>query len=372
MKLQHSIRSGLSRLSAAVFAVSVLLGVVGEAHAANFTIKGSVLSPLPAAPGYPEGILVDHGRVFVAGPARFGTAGTGPSTISMFQDVTGIPLGTITIQGEDLTQEHALSCIAVDAKGRVYALSTQLGVLRLRRSGASWVQEVYADPLPDLPPCGGAPDGSCSPTPTDEPPLVNDIAFDEDGHAYVTDSTQATIWRIAPGGGVPEPWFQNAALGGFPFVPSLVVGVNGVRISPDGASVYVSVTFSVDNPSVGRIFALPRIAAPAAKDLALVHEYPSFEGPDGFAFGAGGLLYVALAGSNEISLLYPGFGEIARLSGPKNSSVPFDAPANIAFDGLGSILIANHALMSGDATHFAVLRAFVGDPGMALWKPVLP
>jgi hypothetical protein len=39
----------------------------------------------------------------------------------------------------------------------------------------------------------------------------------------VTDSFQATIWRVPPGGGAPQVWFQNATIDG-PFGP------NGVRV----------------------------------------------------------------------------------------------------------------------------------------------
>ena len=47
-----------------------------------------------------------------------------------------------------------------------------------------------------------------------------------------------------------------------------------------------------------------------------------------------------------------------------------DNPAGIAFDSRSrSVLIANHALLSGNPAHFAVLKVYVGDPGDPLSQP---
>src|SRR5262249_19160403 len=88
-----------------------------------------LFAPVPAAPGFPEGIAVFGDRVYVAGPARFGTAGTGPSALEEYKRSTGELVRTIAVAGEDLAAEHALSNIAIDGDGRVYGLSTQLGLL---------------------------------------------------------------------------------------------------------------------------------------------------------------------------------------------------------------------------------------------------
>ena len=64
--------------------------------------------------------------------------------------------------------------------------------------------------------------------------LINDLAFDKNGYLYVTDSFQATIWRVPPGGGAPQVWFQNAAIDG-PFGP------NGVRIDKKSEKLYFTV-----------------------------------------------------------------------------------------------------------------------------------
>jgi sugar lactone lactonase YvrE len=119
---------------------------------------------------------------------------------------------TIIVSGEALAFEHAVSNIAVDGQGRIYALSTQLGLIRFTKQDGVYIQGSYGAPVPDLPRCADvAPGIACSPTTIDFPPIVNDIVFDDDGFAYVTDSLQATVFRYAAGGGAPQIWFQSAA-----------------------------------------------------------------------------------------------------------------------------------------------------------------
>ena len=130
---------------------------------------------VPADPGFPEGVAVHGNHVFVSGPARFGTAGTGPSTIQVYDRNTHDLVTTIEVAGEALAFEHALSNIAIDADGRIYALSTQLGLIRFTQMGDGYVQDSYGDPIPDLPTCTAVPGGPCSPTFIDMPPIVNDV-----------------------------------------------------------------------------------------------------------------------------------------------------------------------------------------------------
>ncbi|WP_437275310.1 SMP-30/gluconolactonase/LRE family protein [Sorangium sp. So ce375] len=326
---------------------------------------------VPAAPGFPEGIAVHGNLVYVSGPATFGTAGQGPSKIAVFDRDSKVQKSTITVAGEALGDEHALSCIAIDGDGRVYALSTQLGLLRFTKAGHRYVQESYGAPLPDLPACVAATPGeACSPTPFPTPPIPNDIAFDEEGYAYVTDSLQATIFRYPPGGGAPEIWFQSMALVGGGDLP---IGVNGIRLDPRREHVYFSVTFSLSDTSLGAIYRLPLVDAPDADDLELVHAYTAGEAPDGFAFGRSGKLYVALAGANAISVLDKRGVEESRIESSPGDEIPLDAPANVAFnDPAQTLLIVNHASFTRDASHFAVLRTWVGDKADPLEKPQLP
>jgi sugar lactone lactonase YvrE len=322
-----------------------------------------VLAPVPTPPGFPEGIAVAHGLVWVSGPATFGTAGKPPSKVLLYHAGAGALLRSWDIQGEDLSQEHANSSLALDRLLRVYVLNTQLGIVRISLNGK---QQQYSTPFPDLKPCGQvAP--PCSPAPFDAPPLPNDIVFAANGTAYVTDSTQATIWQVPRGGGAPQIWFQDARL----VSPSF--GPNGIRIDPGGAKVYFTVTEDLQHR--GLVYTLPLVAQPAAADLQVFHEYTNGDLPDGIAFGKSGQLYVAIATpfASGISILSPAGTEVTRLANQGNPIFPYDSPANIAFDGKGSILVTNHAFVTGvtNPEQFTILDVYVADKGLPLHRPII-
>lgn len=303
MKTERNILRKLPALS--LFAISIIgAGQTGvRAQTADRPFGDlRVLATVPFPPGYPEGIAVNGNRVYVAGPARFGTAGEPASKVFAFDMSNGNLVNTYTIQGEDLSQDHANSCIAFDSESRLYVVNLQLGIVRIDLGSGQ--QEIYAPPIPNLLPCSTAPvNTACSPTFFDLPPLPNDIAFDEARNLYLTDSFQATIWRIPPGGGQPEVWFQDSRLD-TPFGP------NGLRLDPAGTTLYFSVTADGVGPFGnflgGKIYTLPVVASPTGSDLQVFHQYNG-EAPDGIAFGRSGRLYVALAApfNSGVSILGP-------------------------------------------------------------------
>jgi len=324
-----------------------------------------ILAQVPTPPGFPEGIAYTNNLVLVSGPATFGTAGGPPSQVLMFSATNGLLLKAFPTKGENLALEHANSSIALDRLNRVYVLNTQLGIYRLSLNGK---QEQYSTPFPDLKPCGTVPPGTpCSPTPFDAPPLPNDIVFDAAGNAYVTDSTQATIWIVPPGGGQPQIWFQDIRLA------STSIGVNGIRLNPARTKVFVTVTADLDGRAF--VYTLPLVAHPSAAQLKVFHEYTNGDAPDGIAFGRSGRLYVTIATpfASGVSILSPKGIEVARLANTTNPIYPYDSPANAAFDGKGSMLLTNHAFATGgaDPDQFTVLDVWVNDTGDPLEKPLI-
>lgn len=322
-----------------------------------------VLATFPTPPGFPEGIAVKGNRVYVSGPARFGTAGTGPSAVFAFDIKSGALVQSYFTQGENLLAEHANSCIAFDGNGRLYVINTQLGIYRLDTETGQ--QESYSSPFPDLPTCtASAP--PCSPNAVDTPALPNDIAFDENGNAYVTDSMQATIWRVPSGGGQPQIWFQDARF------DSPFIGANGIRLSKDRDTAYIAMT--TDFLGQAFIYTLP-VAAPTAANLQVFHQFVPGDLPDGIAFGKSGDLYVAIATpfNSGISVLSPDGTQSVRLGNPVGSPIfPYDSPANIAFNHKGSLLVTNHAFATMIPSQFTVLDVFVDDHGAPLAKPSIP
>ena len=51
--------------------------------------------------------------------------------------------------------------------------------------------------------------------------------------------------------------------------------------------------------------------------------------------------------------------------------VPFDQPASAAFLG-DRVLVTNHALFSRNPNSYAVLDVFADEPGLPLFRPVIP
>ena len=390
---------------AVAFSSSVSSAVLaGEPGGRRFS-DTQLLTSLPT-PGFPEGIVVEGTTAYVSGPATFGTAGQGPSPIHAIDTRTGEQLGSLYIEGEDLSQEHALSSMTSDGEGRLYVLSTQLGVIRIDPNTGE--QEIYAT-IPHLQACNELPPGPCVPSPGsacledapsvscgsgrclppgpcapgesclppgpcqpvafDRGSLPNDLAFDDEGNLYITDSFQATIFRVTPGGGVAEAYYQDPAFD-TSAIPGFALGFNGIRVSPDRAHIYFTQSFGAN----AGVWKLPRISPSAPSyTLQLVKAYNNFEVPDGLAFGRTGRLYVALAGVNKVGCLMSWGWEFTRFpstSVNETLEMPYDAPANLAFNGRGSLLVVNHALFTGPS-HAAVLDAVVFDTESPLAKPIL-
>jgi sugar lactone lactonase YvrE len=354
---------------------ALLVGVAQMAPAAEPDFgEVKVLAQVPQ-PGFPEGIVRRGLLAFVTGPATFGLAGNGiPSKIWVYNTLNGNLLFTKDVAGEDLNQEHANSCAAMDGFGRLYVLNLQLGIIRF--DPLLITQHQYSEPFPDLKPCNQVQPGTpCSPMPADLPPLPNDIAFDRFGNAYVTDSLQATIWRVPAGGGKPQIWFQDLKLAPSLTIPGSI-GANGIRINPQHNKVYVAV--SIDSNGQGYIYTLPLVNHPNPGSLNLFHSFAPGDIPDGIAFGASGVLYVASATpfNSAIIGLRSNGTEVFRLTNPPGSPInPYDSPANIAFNGLGSLLVTNHAFATGgmNPQQFQVLQVYVNDQEAGLFKPfILP
>jgi sugar lactone lactonase YvrE len=309
------------------------------------------------SPGYPEGIAVHGSLVYVSGPAAFGFADA--SKIFAFDKETGALVKTITVQGQTRVPK-AISCIAFGEDDDLYVLDEEQGVLKINVETGK--QSVYAAPFFPVYTSAFAPPA---------PLLVNDLAFDKRGYLYVTDSFEATIWRVPPGGGAPQVWFQDSRIDG-PFGP------NGLRVDPKSDRLYFTITF--DGAGAGYVYTLPLVDHPAASDLQLFHAYTPGAGPDGVAFGKSGKLYVALAGYNQISVLGADGTEEARYSGPAadasnpSQPLPWANPSAIAFDDKSrSLLVANHAIFFPTPEQFfAVFDVFVDDKADHLNEPHIP
>lgn len=369
----------LRRFGAAIVGFAIALTTLVAAphsHATKRPLGDSrVVARMPAAPGYPEGIVVQGSTVYIATAARFGTSVVppkGPPEVQAFDTKTGEVRARFAIADQDPNRDHGTSGLAFDAAGRLYVLDTQWGIVRFDPATAPASIDPAADPsvvygtsFPDLRPCAAFTAGPCSPTAGDAPSLPNDLAFDAEGNAYVTDSLQATIWRVPAGGGAPEIWFQDPRLdGGF--------GPNGIRL--DAARNYLYFVVSADRTGTGHIYRLP-LATPARDRLESFHAYRGGEVPDNIAWGRSGKLYVALAGTNEIQIVLPDGREQTRFSGPARSAdgdVPYDMPSGVTLDdSTSSLFVNNHSEVLGLPERFVIFDIYVDDRAEPLIRPTI-
>lgn len=353
-----------------VLPLVVVLGslLAGPAGHAQPSIGDTTVFARVGAPGMPEGLAVRDGIVYVSTHTSVrGNAGGAASKIFRFDLSSGAPLGQITIAGQNLAITHGVLAMAFDSAGRLYVVDRNPGRV-IRIDLTSGVQETYAT-IPDLAACRPVlgPATGCAPVTADEPTFADFIAFAPDGSMVVTDLQAATIFRVPPGGGAAQVWYQDAEFDG-------IFGLNGIAVDPTGSKVYFAMTGS-QAPGVplrGVIYTLPLVAAPSHADLRVFHTFlQPAAGPDGIAFGASGALYVALAGASQMAILGTDGSETIFPDAPSNArqEIPYDLPASIAFDGDGSILVTNQSFFAADETHWAVLRAFVGDTALPLIEP---
>lgn len=349
-------------------ALALAIAMVPAASPATPVIGQTSVFARIGAPGMPEGIVVRNGVVYVGTHTSVtGNAGGPASKIFMFDLATGAARGEIVIEGQDRSINHGILAMAFDAAGMLYVVDRNPGrIVRVNPSDGS--QSVYAT-IPNLPACRPAgPDVECSPTVLDSATFADYLAFTADGTAYVTDLEAATIFRVPPGGGPAQIWYQDPAFDG-------LFGLNGIAVDPSGTTLYFAMTASQQPgaPAQGVIYTLPIVAHPAPGDLRVFHTFlQPAAGADGIAFGASGKLYVALAGANQVAILNPDGSEAAIFPDPAANQlqeIPYDLPASIAFDETGSILVTNQSFFAADSDHWAVLRAWVGDAALPLVEP---
>ena len=157
-------------------------------------------------------------------------------------------------------------------------------------------------------------------------------------------------------------WFQSPRIDG-------LFGANGIRVSPDGASVYFAVTR--DRVEKSWIFRLPLVDAPGENDLEEVVSWPPRDravppaGADGIAFGVTGPLYVVLGGDEEIAAIDVTSGSERRFASPLLHN-----PTSPVFDNqTRRLLVTNHAFFDADPSCWPIVDIFVDDREAPLARP---
>lgn len=314
--------------------VTVAFGHSPRHHVGEVTVMAEV-----PAPGFPEDAVLHGHQLFVSQPANFGTAGSGPSPIRVY-DTTTTPYtleDTIYVAGELLEFEHSLTGEAIDSEGRLIVLSNQLGILRFSKVGQSWQQENLSGPFPVF----GYPYFS----------IPNGVVILTDDSFLVSDSVQNLIWSVPANGGVPSLWFQDAAIsfGG-------QMGLNALKMSPTHDFVYFADT------ERNRILRLPLtgMSPPTPADLVIVYTFDQGSSPDGLAFDERGDLWVVLAEADAVVKLDMGCGGSMEISLWIEDPL-FANPSNLYFIGGRKAVLVNHALLGGVPYLFEIYLGENGD-----------
>lgn len=347
---------------AAVVSLSLATPASARAADTSSTLSTRLFAAVPA-PGHPVGIVVaDDGTTYVATHQDAAGGPGGPSHIYGYNGA-GKLVRDFTITGQDAPQ--GLTNMAQDSHGVLYALDRHPARV-ITLDPVTGIQRTYAE-FRDVAPCGsGGPDGDCSATKADAPAYPDDLAFGPDGSLYVTDISQALIWRIPPGGGTPTVWLTDPQL-------ESVFGPCGIKFAGPTSLVLAQCLYGVTDPSqigtgAGRIYTLHVNADGAPGTLRTIWQGAPGEAPDGIALAASGNIYVPLALGDALMVLSPDGHEIARTASAGTSRIPWDNPASVAFKG-NHAMVTNQAFLSGKPEDSAVLDVNADEPGMPLYRP---
>ena len=324
-------------------------------------------------PGAPEPVVIaPDGTVYTATLNAESGDTKAPSKVFAFTP-DGKLKRTYEIAGQDLSAEHGLSGMAMDADGFLYIGSLAPPAI-YRLDPQTGKQTTYAT-LRDVPVCSDTVTSDCSKAGQDMKPWPDYIVIAPDGSIYETDSLQALIWKVPPGGGNGQIWLTDSRLQSLIGPPAF--GPSALKLGPDHRTLWFTTVEGPTgdgDPSAGRIWRVPIHPDGSAGPLQQFYVAQSADGPGGMGFAKSGDIYVTLSGSNAIAQVGPDGKEKARFPDPVTNMMftpPLDSPLDVAFRG-NSLLVANSAFLSNSASSFAILDVNVGEPGYDVLRPKIP
>ena len=355
----------LATLTAAVFTLAA-----PAAHAADRAKGDSKLfAPVPS-PGSPAPVVIaPDGTIYTATLNAESGDTKAPSKVFAFSP-DGKLKREYVVKGQDLAQQHGITGMAMDAEGYLY-LGSLAPASVLRLDPKTGEQITYAS-YRDVPTCGATVTTECQKSQSDMKPWPDYIALAPDGSLYETDSLQALIWKVPPGGGRAEIWITDDRLQ--TLIGSPGFGPSAIKLAPDNKTLYFTTIEGPTgdgDPSAGRIWTLPIQPDGKPGELKQFYVAGSADGPGGIGFANSGDLYVAMSGSNAIAQIGPDGKEKARFPDPVTNmtfSPPLDSPIDVAFRGT-SLIVANSGFLSNSASSFALLDIFVGETGHEPLRP---
>jgi len=176
----------------------------------------------------------------------------------------------------------------------------------------------------------------------------NDMAFDDAGALFLTDSALGVVWKVRPGG-APSIWLSDPLLQGNPNAPvfGAPFGANGIAFDQKKKTLYVA------NTDLGAILQIRVLPNGAPGDVEVFATDSRLLGADGIAFDRSGTLYVAVNTQDQLATV----DKRGRVSVVAHGGL-LDGPSSLAF---GVAPCDHHTLF---ITNFAISRASGTQPGV--------
>lgn len=176
----------------------------------------------------------------------------------------------------------------------------------------------------------------------------NDLAFDDAGATFLTDSALGVIWKITPNG-TASIWLSDPLLQGNLEAPvfGLPFGANGITFDRQKRTLYVS------NSDLGAILEIDVRRNGTPGDVEILAADPRLVGADGIALDRSGTLFVAVNPQDQLATVSRR-GEVSVIA----QAGLLDGPSSFAF---GVAPCDKHTLY---LTNFAISRASGAQPGV--------
>ena len=130
-----------------------------------------------------------------------------------------------------------------------------------------------------------------------------DVCVAPDGSIYETDSLQALIWKVPPGGGKGQVWLTDTRLQSLIGPPAF--GPSAMKLGPDHRTLWFTTVEGPagdGDPSAGRIWRVSIHDDGTPGPLNQFYVAQSADAPGGMGFARSGDVYVTLTGSNANSV----------------------------------------------------------------------
>ena len=357
--------------AAAVLVLAVMLATAVSATGADRPYLDIRVFTRVGQPGQPEPIAVGPDRrIYVGTNQLLHGDRDAPSKIFAYSP-RGNLVRSYVIKGQPLDEEHGIQGIAFDGSGQLFALDRSGNPRVLVINPKTGRQRTYSR-FRDVPPCPlDGPARNCSATLGDRTAEPDYAAFGPGGALYVSDIEQALIWRVPRGGGRPSVWLTDPSF-------ESVFGPNGLQFMAGARRLLLAVTATrpdSEEAGAGALFEIPLQGRRwRAGEPRLFWRSRPFDGPDGFAIGRSGRVYLALAGASQLAVISRQGTELARAPADPVANlaeeIPMDAPGSVAFFGR-RLLVTNHSAIAGNPRSWAVLDLFAGERGLPLLKPLI-